>query len=189
MRDQPTDRIRTYDYKRHVFGAKILLTCVNFALHKTGDEKIKLFSQSKKCIRRNFFMDGFGKSVGTTMQDKTIYKEIVWCVSNRVFGLSKWVSSSPVMNKEFLPENCLLETYKRLKIEPVNSSILFWLNWNVENDSIEVSRGPQKKFPSSINKSAVLSLVSSVFDPLSLYAPFTMGMWMLLKSIWQTSGQ
>ena len=35
----------------------------------------------------------------------------------------------------------------------------------------------------------VLSLVSKVFDPIGLVAPFTVGARLLLKDIWRVSGQ
>ena len=35
----------------------------------------------------------------------------------------------------------------------------------------------------------MLSFVASVFDPLGLFAPFTMRMRILLKTVWAKSGQ
>ena len=50
-------------------------------------------------------------------------------------------------------------------------------------------RGPNKECPSEITQRVVLSFVSSVFDPMGIFAPFTMSMRMLLKSIWIHHGQ
>ena len=103
--DQLADRIRTYEYKRNVFGAKSLPTCVNFALLKAGYEQAKLLPEASKCIKRNFFKDDLVKSVRIVEQGKTSYNELVRCLANRGYDLRKWVSSSPVMNEKFLPKH------------------------------------------------------------------------------------
>ena len=57
------------------------------------------------------------------------------------------------------------------------------------NDTLEVCRGADKEPPNKITQRAVLSFVASVFDPLGLFAPFTMKMRVLLKTIWAKIGQ
>ena len=63
------------------------------------------------------------------------------------------------------------------------------MQWNVDNETLEVSRGADKKAPNNIKQRVVLSFVASVFDPLGLFAPFAMKMRILLKTIWAKSGQ
>ena len=46
-----------------------------------------------------------------------------------------------------------------------------------------------KECPQDITQREVLSFVSSVFDPMGIFAPFTMRMRMLLESIWIRFGQ
>ena len=77
---------------------------------------------------------------------------------------------------------------KTFEIEPLNSSIC-GLKWNVEGHTLEVSRGPQKILHEIVTQRAVLSYVSSVLDPLGLFAPFKMRMQMILKKIWKCNGQ
>ena len=60
-RDQPADRIRAYEFKRHVFGAKSSLTCDNYALLKAGDEQAKLFPETKKIHQKKLLYGRFGK--------------------------------------------------------------------------------------------------------------------------------
>ena len=59
----------------------------------------------------------------------------------------------------------------------------------IDQDCLQVCRGPNKECPSEISQRVVLSFVSSVFDPMGIFAPFTMRMRMLLKSIWIHHGQ
>ena len=53
---------------------------------------------------------------------------------------------------------------KIFEAEPTSPSILR-LQWNVDEDNLEVWRGMQKEIPVKIRQRAVLSYVSAVFDP------------------------
>ena len=46
-----------------------------------------------------------------------------------------------------------------------------------------------RKCQTRVTQRVVLSFVASVFDPLGLFAPFTMRMRILLKTIWAKCGQ
>ena len=77
---------------------------------------------------------------------------------------------------------------KHSKRNPWALSIL-GLQWNVESDSLEICRGTGKEVPAKVTQRIVLSHVSSVFDALGLFSPFTMRMILLLKGIWKKHGQ
>ena len=61
--------------------------------------------------------------------------------------------------------------------------------WNVKSDSLEICRGMGKEVPVKVTQRAVLSQVSSVFDQLGLFSPFTVGTRLLLKGSWKNRGQ
>ena len=63
------------------------------------------------------------------------------------------------------------------------------LQWTVTDDSLQVCRGTNKEVKTSITQRKILSLVSSVFDPIGLFAPFNVHMRRLLKGIWTKNGQ
>ena len=85
-------------------------------------------------------------------------------------------------------ENVTVNFSETFEIEPLNFAIL-GLKWNVEDETLEVTRGPQKVLPEIVTQRAVLSNVSSVFDPLGVFAPFTMRIQILLKNNWKCNGQ
>ena len=60
---------------------------------------------------------------------------------------------------------------------------------NVYNDTLAVCHSADKEIGNKITKESVLSFVVSVFDPLGLFAPFTMRMRIPLKSICTKSEQ
>ena len=63
------------------------------------------------------------------------------------------------------------------------------LQWTVTDDSLQVCRGTNKDVETPITQRKILSLVSSVFDPIELFAPFSVHMRRLLKGIWTKNRQ
>ena len=63
------------------------------------------------------------------------------------------------------------------------------MKWDHNNDTLVVSRDTSSTVTKSLTQRLVLSLVSNVFDPIGLVAPFTVGARLLLKDIWCISGQ
>ena len=63
------------------------------------------------------------------------------------------------------------------------------LKWDHNNDTLVVSRGTNNTITKSLTQRLVLSLVSKVYDPIGLVAPFTVGARLILKDIWRVNGQ
>ena len=75
-------------------------------------------------------------------------------------------------------------------MEPnTEGTIVLGLQWTVTYDNLQVYRGTNKEFQTLITQRKILSLVSSVFDPIGLFAPFSVHLGRLLKGIWIKSGQ
>ena len=75
-------------------------------------------------------------------------------------------------------------------MEPnTEGSSVLGLQWTVTEVSLQVCRGKNKEFEAPITQRKILSLVSSVFDPIGLFAPFSVHMRRLLKGIWTKNGQ
>ena len=99
-----------------------------------------------------------------------------------------WLSNRSSVMETFGRMDKTEGTVKAFEAEPSASSLL-GLQWNMAEDTLEVCRGTSKDLPSRITQRVVLSFVASVFDPLELFAPFTMRMRILLKIIWSKLGQ
>ena len=79
---------------------------------------------------------------------------------------------------------------KQVEVEPTKEgSSVLGLQWTIIDDNLQVCRGTSKEVENPITQRKILSLVSSVFDPLGLFAPFSVHMRRLLKSIWTENGQ
>ena len=69
------------------------------------------------------------------------------------------------------------------------SSHVLGLKWNHASDTLIVSRGTSPDTNKTITQRVVLSLVSAVYDPIGLVAPYMVQSRLLLKDIWRLGGQ
>ena len=187
-RENSTDPISVYEYGRHMFGAKSSPACVNYALQQVGRDSRDDNGMVANFINRNFYMDDFVKSVASEEEAVDVYRSLQKSLADRGFQLTKWICNSDKVMKEISPEDRSVALSKTFEAQPLAPSIL-GLQWNVDSDSLVICRGTGKKVPAKITQRIVLSHVSSVFDPLGLFSPFTVRMILLLKGIWKKHGQ
>ena len=107
-----------------------------------------------------------------------------------VFELKKWITNCNKVTKEIPEDLRSISDTKQVKVEPskVSLSVLV-LQWTVIEDSLQVCRGTSKEVETPITQRKILSLVSSLFDPLGLFAPFSVHMSRILKRILTANGQ
>ena len=80
------------------------------------------------------------------------------------------------------------EAKKSLEAEPHNSSLL-GIEWNVDNDILDFCRGSDKDVSHKVTQRNMFPFVASMFDPLRLFAPFTMRFRVPMQTVWVKSGQ
>ena len=187
-RDKPSDTFGIYEYTRHVFGAKSSPTCANYGFQQGERDKKVEFLEASFTIDRNFYIDDLIKSVDTPQQAIEFYRQLVETLKRSRFTLRKWAINCPEVTENIPLRNRLEANEVMLNAEPTSPSILV-LEWKIDQDCLQVCRGPYKECPSEITKRVVLSFVSSIFDSMGMFAPFTMRMRMLLKNIWIHHGQ
>ena len=164
-RENPEQRIEVHEYPRHVFGAKSLPTCANYALHQVAKDNAKEDDNLVKAVQRNFYMDDFLKSVGTPQEAIETYQKIREILNKGGFNLAKGITSYDEVKSQIPETDRSTKVVKTFEAEPQSSSILE-LNWNVYTDSLIVCRGTEQEVPAKITLRIVLSFVSAVFDPL-----------------------
>ena len=185
--NHPDDPISMYEYTRHIFGAKSSPTCANFALQRNAKDNEKVHPVTAKTNQRNFYMDHFAKSVKTEEEARFVYQDVRETLKLGGFNLLKWICNNEAVFNSIPGKDRSDAVNKTFEAEPHTSSLL-GLQWKVEADKLEVCRGSDEEVPVKITQRAVLSFVASVFDPLGLFAPYTMRMRMLLKTIWAKTG-
>ena len=140
-------------------------------------------------------MDDFIKSIETPEEAIKVFKQLQPLLSKHGFELKKWITNSEVVANAIPEDLRSISKTKQVEVEPSQegSSITGRLQvevepnqegWTITDDSLQVCRGTSKEVETPITQRKILSLVFSVFDPLGLFAPFSVHMRRLLKSIW-----
>ena len=182
--------VQFYEYQRHVFGAKSSPTCANYALKQVAINNEDEFPIAAKTIQNNFYMEDFIKSFETPEEAIKVFKQLQPFLSKHRFELKKWITNSDVVTNATPEHLRSISNTKQVEVEPSKEgSSVLGLQWTIINDSLQVCRETSKKFETPITQRKILPLVSSVFDPLGLFAPFSVHMRRLLKSIWTKNGQ
>ena len=189
-RPRTNEPVQIYEYQRHVFGAKISPTCANIALKRVGLDNEEMYPIASKAIQNNFYMDDFIKSVETPEEAIEVFRQLRHLLSQHGFQLTKWISNSDEVCKAIPVDLKTIRNTKEVEVEPNTEGFLvLGLQWTVTDDSLQVCRGTNKEVEAPITQRKILSLVSSVFDPIGLIAPFSVHMRRLLKGIWTKNGQ
>ena len=182
--------VQIYEYQRHVFGAKSSPTCANYALKRVAIDNEDEFPIAAKTIQNNFYMDDFIKSVETPEDAIKVFKQLQPLLSKHGFELKKWITNRDVVTKAIPEDLRSISKTKQVEVEPSQEgSSVLGLQWTITDYSLQVCRGTSKEVETPITQRKILSLVSSVFDSLGLFAPFSVHMRRLLKSIWTKNGQ
>ena len=137
-REYPQQRMKVYEYSRHVFGAKSLPTCANYALHQMAKDNAVNDESIVRTVQRNFYMDDFLKSVRTLQEAIEIYQKVRDILIKGGFKLTKWITSDDEVKSHIPETDRSTKVVKTFEAEPQSPSIL-GLNWNVDTDSLIVS--------------------------------------------------
>ena len=187
-REDPTTNVVVYQYTRHIFGAKDSPTCANYALQRTARDNAKFYPEAATAVLENFYMDDYLDSVESPEKAINRSKELVHLLHLGGFKLTKFVSN--VQNLADRIDGSPQSTEPKVIVScQGDSSHVLGLKWDHTNDTLVVSRGTRCAITKSLTQRLVLSLVSKVFDPIGLVAPFTVGARLLLKDIWRVTGQ
>ena len=182
--------VQIYEYQRHVFGAKNLPTCANYALKRVAIDNEDEFPIAAKTTQNNFYKDDFIKSVETPEKAIKVFKQQQPLLSKHGFELKKWTTNSDVVTNAFPEDLISISDKKQVEVEPSKEgSTVLGLQWTIIDYILQVCRGTSKKVETPITQRKISPLVSSVFDPLGPFAPFSVHMRRLLKSIWTKNGQ
>ena len=191
-REDPTSNVVVHQYTRHIFGAKDSPTCANYALQRTARDNAKEYPEAAKAVLENFYMDDYLDSVESPERALIRSKELVHLLhlgdSIGRFKLTKFVSNVPDLADQI--DGAAQSTEPKVIVSPKEESMhVLGLKWDHNNDTLVVSGGTNSTITKSLTQRLVLSLVSKVYDPIGLVAPFTVGARLILKDIWRVNGQ
>ena len=165
----------------HLFGAKSSPSVANFALKAAADKFEDVSSrEAAEFIKNDFYVDDGIKSVETVDQAISLMKESQILCKMSGFHLHKFVANNAEVLKTMNSDE-IAQSVKNIDLTkdelPVERTL--GLQWCTETDTFNFKT---KLIQRPDTRRGVLSIVSSIFDPLGMISPFVL----LGKKILQT---
>jgi hypothetical protein len=163
---------KEYRMNVHLFGATSSPSCAAFSLRRTANDNIDKFSrEAVSTVERNFYVDDLLKSVLDPSSGIRLAAELKELLSLGGFRLTKWLSNSEqVMNS--IPETDRAEPRTKLDLDTESfSERTLGLQWHVNQDQFVFDINLHNK---GTTRRSILSVASSLYDPLGLVAPVTL---------------
>lgn len=154
----------------HLFGATSSPSCASYALRKCAeDSRDQSNIQAVDTVLHNFYVDDCLKSVQSEEEAVLLYHTLRAVCGKGGFRLTKWVSNSRAVLSA-IPEEEMATEVKDLDLDrdalPIERAL--GVHWCIQSDSFRFKIIMPDKAPTRRN---ILSIVSSVYDPLGILAP------------------
>nr|XP_057933833.1 uncharacterized protein LOC131132323 [Doryrhamphus excisus] len=168
--------------KVHLFGAVSSPSCANYALRRTADDNAQHFSSDVvNTVKCNFYVDDCLKSMASEEEAVQMVKDLTALCQKGGFNLSKWISNSRKVLMS-IAEDSRAKEIMDLDLDtdqlPVERAL--GLQWCIESDKFKF-RTSAKEQPQT--RRGILSVVSSLYDPLGFLAPFILPAKLLLQEL------
>ena len=165
----------------HLFGSVSSPTCANFALRQTADDNSEQFDpETVNTIKRNFYVDDCLKSSENEKAAITTAEQLRLLLSKDGFRLTKWLSNSRKVI-ETIPQSERSKLVKEIRFGKLPAEHALGMLWNIELDTFGFAIMVKDK---PFTRRGILSVVSSVYDPLGFAAPFILLAKEILQSLY-----
>ena len=173
----------SYKMTVHLFGGTWSLSCCTYALRCIAKDNAGSYSPAAvETIAQNFYVDDCLKSVPTVSEAINLVSELKMLVAEGGFNLTKWTSNSPeVISK--VPYSDRSKKAQERVLDALTEDRALGVCWRVHEDhlSFQVQRMDQP-----LTKRGILSMLSSVYDPLGLAGPFVLKARRIVQNLCRT---
>ena len=164
----------------HLFGGVSSPSCANFALKKTAeDNKTSFDPETVRTVKRNFYVDDCLKSVTSDESAIFLVDNLTELLRRGGFRLTKWLSNSRKV-VESIPEAERATVVKNLDFDLPIIERALGVRWDVASDTVSFSITIKDR---PATRRGLLSVISSVYDPLGFVAPFVLPAKILLQDL------
>ena len=161
--------LQDYQMTVHLFGAISSPSIANFALKEAAKTSTDL--RVKETIERNFYVDDCLKSVESLSVASDLIGKLCETCSNGGFRLTKFASNNPLTLQD-IPDEDQAKGSKKCDLDSDESfTKALGMQWDFKSDQFGFSIVIKEK---PFTRRGILSVISSVFDPLGFLAPVTL---------------
>ncbi len=164
--------LKEYRMVVHLFGATSSSSCASYALKRTAEDNTGCFSaEATNTVKNNFYVDDLLKAVDTENHAIRLCKELKSLCASGGFKLTKWISNNRAVLAS-IPESERAMVIKNLDLETDNFPLerALGVQWSAEEDAFMFKVTTNER---PCSRRGILSMVSSIYDPLGFLAPLT----------------
>ena len=173
---EPTD----FQMLVHLFRATSSPSCASFSLKKTASDNQGEFDvETINTVNRNFYVDDCLKSVSSIDHAVRLSGQLRELLARGGFQLTKWVSNDRNVIAT-VPVTERAPSVVNLDLEDLPVQRTLGVQWDMETDVLNFRIIDEGKAPT---RRGILSVVSSMYDPLGFVAPVILPAKSLLQSL------
>ena len=171
-----------YRMKVHLFRAVSSPSCANYALRRTADDNVQNFPPEViSTVKNNFYVDDCLKSMASEEAVLQMIKDLNALCHKGGFNLSGWISNSRTVLLSIAEDKRPKELVELdLDTDQLPMEQALGLQWNIETDTFNF-RTSLREQPQT--RKGILSVVSSLYDPLGFLSPLSMPAKLLLQQL------
>ncbi|XP_064648573.1 uncharacterized protein LOC135500838 [Lineus longissimus] len=168
----------------HIFGAKCSPCCASYALKRVAIDNLEYSRLARETILRQYYVDDMLRGFdGTPLEATSLALELIDLNSRGGFKLTKWASNCPEL-LEAVASVDGIKTHLKLDLDGSVITRTLGIACDLTHD-IFIFDTVSLPTVETLTKRILLSIVSTVFDPLGFLAPFIVRAKILLQSLWE----
>jgi hypothetical protein len=174
--------LKVYRMKGHLFGGVWCPSCAGYALKRTAEDNREGFKpETVETVQRSFYVDDCLKSLMHTGEAAELAMELCSLLRLGGFRLVKFLSNK-IEVLEAIPPEARAKGVKELefRVQDLPTERALGVKWNVESDKLGYSICLKEK---PTTRRGILSIISSVYDPLGLISPFILPAKLILQEM------
>ena len=166
----------------HLFGGVSSPSCAGYALQRTVEDNAEHFDEDTvQTVRRNFYVDDCLKSVESDQRASRLVDQLRQLLAKGGFRLTKWISNSCDVIQS-VPVSERAGSIKELDLENLPVERALGMQWDVQSDTFRFKIVVKDRPPT---RRGILSVISSIYDPLGFVAPLILPAKAILRDLCQ----
>ena len=173
----------SYKMTVHLFGGTWSPSCCTYALRRVAKDNAGSCSPATlETITQNFYVDDCLKSMPTVSEAINLVSELKMLAAEGGFNLTKWTSNSPdVISK--VPYSDRSKKAQEHVLDTLTEDRALGVCWCVQEDQLSFQ---VQGMDQPLTKRGVLSMLSSVYNPLGLASPFVLRARRIVQNLCRT---
>ncbi|XP_073827227.1 uncharacterized protein [Musca autumnalis] len=168
--------IRTYQLNTVTYGTSAAPFLAVRSLHYLADEYTENFELGARAIKTSFYVDDFLCGAESREDLAELKYQVTEILKNGCLELDKWHSNHENFRHD--------KTIKDLNLDDSSITNALGISWDQQKDEFLFSFSSKFKIGNIVSKRSILSLSSSLFDPLGLVAPLMIKAKIILQELW-----